>query len=214
MRINPILYGVFVLTLFFGVIGGFQAAGVWSISGKVDASGAAIAPSADNIDTIKGWMTLEQVTAAFDLPLNELLAQFGLPADTPASMALKDLESDSFDITVLKDWLQSRGQPETLQPTGTPAVESEATPAATPAPPAEAAATAIPTEHAAPDRTITGKTTFQEVLDWGVPIETIQRVIGGELPAPSTVIKDYVVGQGLEFTGVKSGLQAEVDKTN
>ncbi len=39
MRINPIIYGVLVLVVFFGIILGFQAAGIWSISGKVTASG-------------------------------------------------------------------------------------------------------------------------------------------------------------------------------
>jgi hypothetical protein len=57
MRINPIVYGILVLTVFFGVILGFQAAGIWSISGKVDASGQAIQPSAADVNTIKGWMT-------------------------------------------------------------------------------------------------------------------------------------------------------------
>jgi hypothetical protein len=39
------------------------------------------------------------------------------------------------------------------------------------------------------------------------------QIIGGELPPLSTVIKDYVTGQGLEFSSVKALLQAEVDKT-
>lgn len=108
MKINPFVYGIAVLTLFLGVIFGFQQAGVWSVSGKVDSSGQTIQPSAADVDTIKGWMTLEQVSATFGVPVADILSAFDLPADTPASTALKDLESDIFDVTSLRTWLQER----------------------------------------------------------------------------------------------------------
>ncbi len=73
-------------------------------------------------------------------------------------------------------------------------------------------AVVVPTEHVAPDRTVTGKTTFQELLDWGVSKEAIQKVIGGELPDTATVVKDYVTGKGMEFPTIKTALQAEVDQ--
>ena len=31
MRVNPLFYGALILVLFFGVIVGAQAAGVWSV---------------------------------------------------------------------------------------------------------------------------------------------------------------------------------------
>jgi hypothetical protein len=77
----------------------------------------------------------------------------------------------------------------------------------------EPVTTPLPTEHIATDKTVTGKTTFQELRDWGVPEEAIRQIIGGDLPALSTVIKDYVTQKGLEFALVKAALQAEVDKT-
>lgn len=111
MKINPFVYGVVVLGMFLGVIFGFQAAGVWSTSGKVDASGKGIMPSATDVNTIKGWMTLAQVSEAFNVPVAEILSAFNLPADTAPSTALKDLESDSFDVTGLRTWLQNRQTP-------------------------------------------------------------------------------------------------------
>jgi hypothetical protein len=214
MRINPIVYGVLVLSIFFAVILGFQAAGIWSTSGKVDASGNAIQPAAGDANSIKGWMTLEQITTTFNVPLAELAAQFKLPADIAPSTAIKDLESDSFDTTGLRTWLQSRGQAggavATSEPklTVTPTLPPPAAGNTNPTPVATVAATV----HAAAEKTITGKTTFQEVLDWGVSKEAIQKVIG-EMPLPSAVIKDYVTGKGQEFTTVKTQLQTEVDKT-
>jgi hypothetical protein len=34
---------------------------------------------------------------------------FDLPADTQSATALKDLESDLFSVTAMRDWLEARG---------------------------------------------------------------------------------------------------------
>ena len=227
MRINPFIFGVFVLVIFLGTILGFQAAGIWSISGKVSASGEAVQPEASDVESIKGWMTLEQISTTYNVSVPEILEQFELPTDTAPSTAIKDLETEAFSVTNLRTWLESRmgttapvsatpttdTQPVTTQEmiVSTPMVEPTKTPVATEMP----VFTEMPvvTEHVSADKTITGKTTFQQLLDWGVPEEAIQQIIGGELPALSTVIKDYVVGKGLEFSSIKTALQTEVDKT-
>ena len=107
MRINPFVYGVIVVALFMGVIYGFQGAGVWSTSGKVTSSGERVAPSASDVNSIKGWMTLEQVSTTFGIPVEEILSAFSIPLDTPASTALKDLESETFSVTALREWLSA-----------------------------------------------------------------------------------------------------------
>ncbi len=224
MRIKPMIFGGLVLVVFFGIILGFQSLGIWSISGKVSASGDQVQPSSGDVNSIKGWMTLEQITTTFDVPLVDLLKQFDLPADTPASTAIKDLESDLFSVTNLRTWLQNRTQP---QPTDTIITATEElnqpvtptlmeTAAEMPTPNVSitlAAAISTPTEHIALEKTITGKTTFQELLDWGVPEEAIEKVLNGDMPPASTVIKDYVTGKGMTFSTIKTQLQAVVDKT-
>ena len=226
MRINPFVYGFLVLAVFMGVILGFQAVGFWSVSGKVTNSGEAIQPSATDVNTIKGWMTLEQITSTYNVPMDELLIQFELPADTPASSAINILETDVFSVTNLRIWLQSRatqGQSGSTpaapaEPTSAPASEPAAQPAKTepsssPAPAASASdVTPTPTAHVVPAKTVTGQTTFQELLDWGVSKEAIQAVIHADLPSPSTLVKDFAASKGLDFPTVKSALQAEVDK--
>jgi hypothetical protein len=220
MKINPFVYGALVLALFLGIIYGFQAAGIWSISGKVDSSGNAITADPTDVNSIKGWMTLGDIAAAYQVPLEEIKQQFNLPAETDAATAVKDLESDTFDTTALREWLVERlgvttGAVEEPAPAAA-ASETQPTPAAPAAEPTvqpqPAAAEASPTEHAAPDRTITGKVTFQQLLDWGVSQEAIEKALGGAMPPASAVIKDYVTGQGLEFASIKTALQAEVDK--
>jgi hypothetical protein len=110
MKINPFVYGLVVVLVFLGIIIGFQQTGIWSTSGKVSSSGQQIQPSAEDVNTIKGWMTLEQVSTTFSVPVAEILSAFNLNANTPATTVLKDLESDSFDIPSLRIWLQERQQ--------------------------------------------------------------------------------------------------------
>jgi len=61
------------------------------------------------------------------------------------------------------------------------------------------------------ERIIKGKTTFKEVLDWGVPREEIEAIIREKLPATGTTIRDFASQKGLEFSTIKGALQAKVD---
>jgi hypothetical protein len=214
MRIQPFIYGILVLSVFLGTIFSFQAAGFWSVSGKLTADGDAVQPSTMDVNTIKGWMTLEQITATYDVPLVEILKQFDLPSDTPAATAIKDLESDLFSVTELRAWLPNRigTEPgdETYTSSGLVSTPT-ATPISTPSPEMPSA-TPFSTVHVTTDRTITGKTTFQDLLDWGVPRETIQVIIGDDLPSASIVIKNYVTQKGTDFLPIKTGLQEALDR--
>jgi len=211
MRINPMVYGVLVLIVFIGVILGFQAAGVWSVSGKISSSGDQVQPVAGEVDTIKGWMTLEQISTTYNVPIADILKQFELPPDTSPSTAIKDLETDLFSVTNLRTWLQSRMQPaeapQIISTSAAPIRQITSTPAVS------APVAPVPKEHVAADRTVTGKTTFQELLDWGIPRDAIQKVIGSDIPATSMVVKDFVTGKGMQFPTVKTQLQSLVDQT-
>jgi hypothetical protein len=62
------------------------------------------------------------------------------------------------------------------------------------------------------EKLVKGKTTFQEILSWGVPQETIEQVMGIPIPNPLTKVKDYCLEKGLDFEVIKTALQAEIDK--
>jgi len=66
--------------------------------------------------------------------------------------------------------------------------------------------------HVQTDKTVTGSTTFQNLLDWGVSQAAIEKVIGDKMPGAATVIKNYATGKGLEFSTLKTPLQTEVNK--
>jgi hypothetical protein len=61
--------------------------------------------------------------------------------------------------------------------------------------------------------TIKGKTTFAELLDWGLKPEVIQQVLGKPLPpALGMTVRDFCTQNGLSFETVRPALQAELDK--
>lgn len=62
------------------------------------------------------------------------------------------------------------------------------------------------------DTTIKGKTTFQNLLDWGVDQAVIEGIIGKTMPAGGIKVKDYCTENGLDFESIKTALQTEVDK--
>lgn len=66
-------------------------------------------------------------------------------------------------------------------------------------------------EHTPEANKVGGKTTFQNLLDWGVKQEDIEKTIGQPLPLVNLVVKDWATSQGLTFSTVKDQLQALVD---
>ncbi len=99
-----------------------------------------------------------------------------------------------------------------------PASASPASPAPTPAPAALSSTTTIATtttvkaesaavEHVATPGTITGKTTFKELKDWGLDEEKIKTATGGKIGPDSSVIKDWAAANGLTFSELKVKLQ-------
>jgi hypothetical protein len=70
----------------------------------------------------------------------------------------------------------------------------------------------VVTEHAPEVGKVGGKTTLQNLLDWGISQETLEGILGSPLPPAQTLIKDYCTQKGLTFSDIKTQLQAEVDQ--
>ncbi len=63
------------------------------------------------------------------------------------------------------------------------------------------------------DRTIKGKTTFGEILGWGVSQASIEGILGKPMPSDAAAtVKDFCTTNSLDFETIKPALQAEVDK--
>jgi hypothetical protein len=113
MEFKPAVLGVLVLFVFLGTVGVSMATGAWATTGR-SAGGSGegggrveLATGADPGD-VKGWMAVGDVADAFEVLLPELLEAFELPADTPPSTALKELESETFEVLALREWLAAR----------------------------------------------------------------------------------------------------------
>jgi len=59
---------------------------------------------------------------------------------------------------------------------------------------------------------VKGKTTFGELLSWGVSKETIEQILGQPAGKSGVTVRDYCTENGIEFSTVKDALQAAVDR--
>ena len=71
--------------------------------------------------------------------------------------------------------------------------------------------TASEATHTLTVGSVTGKTTFQELLDWGLTEGDIESLIGENIPSKSMAVRDYASQKGIEFTALKSQLQTILD---
>ena len=59
---------------------------------------------------------------------------------------------------------------------------------------------------------VKGKTTFGELLAWGVSKETIEQILGLPIGKAGVTVRDYCIESGIEFSTVKDALQAAADQ--
>lgn len=59
---------------------------------------------------------------------------------------------------------------------------------------------------------VKGKTTFGELITWGVSQAVIETLINAPLPDSAMTIKNYAFANGMDFETLRPSLQAEVDK--
>ncbi len=128
----------------------------------------------------------------------------GLPFDTTGQEI--HLPQEAAEILLAKGGLSAERlaylEKYTVGPaTGQPVPEAEAT--------LEPEASSL---ESSTDYTVKGKTTFGELLGWGVRQVIIEQLIGAPMPDPAMTLKDYAAANGLDFETLKPALQAEVDK--
>lgn len=154
MHINKFVAPLLAIALFVGTVAVAQATGYWIVSGKQMVDVENLVSS----DDLRGWMTLQQVSDGLGIEQAEMYTLLGIPADIPASTALKEMETllPGFDMTgvraTLADYLGEASSVEADEPANTePVATLQPTPQPTPtpqAPPTETASTlSTPVEH-------------------------------------------------------------------
>ncbi len=93
-------------------------------------------------------------------------------------------------------------------------IAGEAAPASisTPVPDTSSAPEVVCTQTASEERLVKGKTSFSDLLTWGLSKETIEEILGMPMPENSCqLVKDFSAANGLDFETIRPALQAEVD---
>ncbi len=62
------------------------------------------------------------------------------------------------------------------------------------------------------DTAIKGKTTFRDLMSWGLTAAEIEEVIGMPLGPPTQALRDFFLDQGIEFSEYKDALQERIDR--
>ena len=89
----------------------------------------------------------------------------------------------------------------------------ESAPVTEPEPAVEATPAPVETSSTTSEENmVKGKTTFGELITWGVPQEVIEGLVGAPMPDSAMTVKDYASANGLNFETLRPALQAEVDK--
>ena len=231
---------VIIFIILFGGIALSTALGVWQTEGsKVAATftEGEFAGLPDPAD-IRGSYTFGDVEKNFGVPASILAEAFVIPSGTdPAGFPVKDLETIYADLDTEIGTASVRlfvalytGMPYDLSTDiylPSPAVDilnvlgtltSEETAyieshkVILDSAPAPEPVTSSTPEPVSSERVVKGKTTFQELLDWGVSQAVIEGILGAPLPTASLTVKDYCTEKGLSFETIKAALQVEVDK--
>ena len=64
------------------------------------------------------------------------------------------------------------------------------------------------------DRAVRGKTTFSDLQDWKLTKEEIEQLLGIPMGKPGVTVRDHCTANEIEFSEVKTALQALVDTKN
>ncbi|MCX7029288.1 MAG: hypothetical protein NTU62_04105 [Spirochaetes bacterium] len=153
----------------------------------------------------------QETTALPAAAVAVLVAKGGLSAGEIADLRARAVGGD---LTAAAASAPAAGTAPAAAATATttaPAAAAPATTASAPetSPAAPAVSGSSTADHATTeaDRTIKGKTTFKELLDWGAAEVDIRKVFGGEMGATGVAVRDYCTEKGIEFSTVKTALQ-------
>ncbi len=225
------------LALIFGGIMFSSAMGWWNTQSNKQARKLTQGPNAGQSDPadIRGSYTFGDVETNFGIPAELLALAFNVQTDDPQAFPVKSLEVmyaaspqevgtasvrlfTAFYLNLPIDLSTDMYLPEAaaailktrpLTDERLSYLEAHTVsfvPDSTPLIPVEEG------EGAAADTTIKGKTTFADLLSWGVERETIEAILGMPLPATQGMtVRDFCDQQGLSFGQIKAELQAEVD---
>lgn len=218
MRVNRWLVPVIAIVILLGSVPLAKVNGWWQTSGVKLITVEDVSP-----DDIRGSSTLGDVSAAFGIPMDELVSILNLPEAYPEDTKLKDLEG-IVEVGVARGliaqhlgipWEYEEHEPseEAVLATPEPTVpEPTAVSSPTAPTPAPASAESAASEtDAMPAADIKGRMTLAEVSDLtGIPKDVLYKELGLASDVPATVplrdLKETV--EGFETSIVREVVEA------
>lgn len=236
MKLNSKIIGIVIIGILFLGIGVSKVMNLWETeSTKVPVKFSEGEFAGEyNPEDIRGSYTFKEITDSFEVSVEDLAKAFGVPLDNNTeNFKVKDLENIYADIDESIEigtssvrcfvalytglpydlteeiYLPNRAvellkESEKLNENQIEYFKTHSVKIG------EIKVNIEDTEEENEDRLVKGKTTFKELLDWGVPEETIEKVIGGEIKSKAMTVRDYCTEKGISFSEVKSILQEEV----
>jgi hypothetical protein len=64
-----------------------------------------------------------------------------------------------------------------------------------------------PVEHSQQEKAVKGRTTFDELINWGLTQGEIEEILGLPMGPHGSTVRDFVTSRGMEFSGYKARLQ-------
>ena len=233
IRVNRLVMPVVVVVALLGSVWMAKAAGLWQTSGRDQVllgEGGQPDPAG-----IKGWMTLQDVSDTYGLPLDAVYALIGAGDEVPADMALKDLESllPDMEVSLVREgvaaYLAGAWSPEDgpygaeapaaveIEPTPTPGPEPTVAPTAEHVPQGQGqgdgsgSGFVLPQDGSrVPGAEIKGRMTLQEVVDYcQVPLDYLVAELGLPPDVDAHARMSELAGQfGLEVQTVRDVVTA------
>ena len=237
MRAQSKYMAIIIVAVFFVGIGASMAFNLWrTTSSKIPARYKEGEHAGEyNPGDIRGSYAFSDVSAAFKIPVEDLAKAFGLADEAnPGELRCKDLEA-RYGATDRGEVGVDSVRYFVALYTGLPYTPEESTLLLSPAlsllrdkvgeqtlaevrertiTVSAAAASGGASAHegsSEDDRTVKGKTTFGELLQWGVTREEIEAIPGLKVGKSGETVRDWCVDNDLEFPTVKEKLQQLVD---
>lgn len=239
---SPQLAVISIVFVFVGIFITMLAGWWQSESSKVPATYTSGEYAGEyNPADIRGSYSFDDISSAFEVPIDVLVQAFGFEEyENPAEMRVKTFEdiygvidgkeigTDSMRFFVAL-YLSRPYTPEV--DTGLPRraieflvgeekiTEEEAAEYRkkyavdiSGAIPEDGEAVIESSEESEEDTTIKGKTTFRDLVEWGLTREEIEVIIDMEPGPPTQSLRDYFMEKGKPFSEIKDELQELVDK--
>lgn len=229
MKVKTIWMPIIVIVIFIIGIGGTKLTGTWEAeSDKVPITikEGEFAGLPDPND-IRGSYSFGDIESAFDVPAEITAKAFGIESDRPSEVLAKDIEAMYPDVEVGTGALRAfvgiytglpfsveDGLPDTVRDLlieldmWTEELESTYKDnLVILSDPMELVSVISnsedPEEHEEEEGVVKGKTTAAEVIDWGLSLEEVESIVGGEIENVHMTIRDICGQYGTSFGEVK-----------